>query len=376
MDAHGDDLVGKRAEVESGAPARQQAAVAELGLKALANDDLRGLVHEAVVCVARTLGGEDAGRGSQAGYALLSDEPVVSDDVGAEERFRPPPLLVEHGVVGSMTVVIPGHGGSSAGPRGPAGERRVFTADDVNFLQAVANVLAAAIERKRTEETLGEIRGAERARIARDLHDGPLQDLAYGLAEAHVAGIDLQDDDPASAAAAIGRASLALRRVSEGLRAAVNDLRLGGELNRSLPSLVESLVERVRSMDPGCDVRLEVQEGFPTGPAGDAGAEVLRVVGEALTNARRHSGARNVRVSLGLDGDFLVAEVADDGRGFGPGTVPGVGRGGMRERAEALGGGLEVVSAPGEGTRVRLRVPASDALRESPRGETGNRGEG
>ena len=129
-------------------------------------------------------------------------------------------------------------------------------------------------------------------------------------------------------------------------------------------------------MDSGCDVRLEVQEGFTTGPAGDAGAEVLRVVGEALTNARRHSGARNVRVSLGLDGDFLVAEVADDGRGFGPGTVPGVGRGGMRERSEALGGGLEVVSAPGEGTRVRLRVPASDALRDSPRGETGNRGEG
>ena len=408
MDAHGDDLVGKRAEVESGALARQQAAVAELGLKALANDDLRGLVHEAVVCVARTLGveyakvvevlpggeelllragvgwgeglvgraREDAGRGSQAGYTLLSDEPVVSDDVGAEERFRPPPLLVEHGVVGSMTVVIPGHGGPYGVLVAQAGELRVFTADDVNFLQAVANVLAAAIERKRTEETLGEIRGAERARIARDLHDGPLQDLAYGLAEVHVAGIDLRDDDPASAAAAIGRASLALRRVSEGLRAAVNDLRLGGELNRSLPSLVESLVERVRSMDPGCDVRLEVQEGFPTGPAGDAGAEVLRVVGEALTNARRHSGARNVRVSLGLDGDFLVAEVADDGRGFGPGTVPGVGRGGMRERAEALGGGLEVVSAPGEGTRVRLRVPASDALRDSPRGETGNRGEG
>src|ERR687894_77392 len=128
MDAHGDDLVGKRAEVESGAPARQQAAVAELGLKALANDDLRGLVHEAVVCVARTLGVEYAGRGSQAGYALLSDEPVVSDDVGAEERFRPPPLLVEHGVVGSMTVVIPGHGGAPMGPGGPAGERGVFPA--------------------------------------------------------------------------------------------------------------------------------------------------------------------------------------------------------------------------------------------------------
>ena len=398
----------KWAEEEVRTRARQQAVVAELGLGALANDDLMSLMDEAVGCVARTLGvehakivevlpgseelllragvgwgeglvgraREDAGHGSQAGFTLLSDEPVVSDDVRSERRFRPPPLLVEHGVVGSMTVVIPGHGGPYGVLGAHVGERRVFTADDVNFLQAVANVLAAAIERKRTEETLGEIRGAERARIARDLHDGPLQDLAYGLAEVHVAGIDLRNDDPGSATAAIGRASSALRRVSEGLRASVNDLRLGWELNRPLPALVEALVERARSMDPGCDVRLEVRDRFPTGPAGDAGAEVLRVVGEALTNARRHSGARNVRVSLGLAGDFLVAEVADDGRGFGPGTAPGVGRDGMRERAEALGGDLEMESAPGEGTRVRLRVPAGDTRRDIPRGETGNRGEG
>ncbi|HEV2744707.1 MAG TPA: GAF domain-containing sensor histidine kinase, partial [Rubrobacter sp.] len=394
----------KRAEEEVRTRARQQAVVAELGLGALANDDLKSLMDEAVERVARTLGvghakivevlpggeelllragvgwgegllgraREDAGRGSQAGFTLLSDEPVVSDDVRSERRFRPPPLLVEHGVVGSVTVVIPGHLVPYGVLGAHAGEPQVFTADDVNFLQAVANVLAAAIERKRTEETLGEIREAERARIARDLHDGPLQDLAYGLAEVHVAGLDLRNDEPASAAAAIGRASSTLRRVGAGLRAAVNDLRLGGERSRSLPALVESLVERDRSMDAEHTTSLEVQEGFPSGLVSDTGIEVLRVIGEALTNARRHSGARNVRVSLGLDGDFLVAEVADDGRGFGPGTAPGIGRGSMRERADSLGGTLEVESAPGEGTRVRLRVPARGALR----GETGNHGEG
>ncbi len=129
-------------------------------------------------------------------------------------------------------------------------------------------------------------------------------------------------------------------------------------------------------MDPGCDVSLEMRDGFPSGPAGDAGIEVLRVVGEALTNARRHSEARNVRVSLRLDGDFLVAEVSDDGRGFGPETAPGIGQRSMRERAEALGGILEVESRPGEGTRVRLRVPASVASPGAPRGETGTHGEG
>jgi GAF domain/Histidine kinase len=225
MGAHGDDFVGKRVEAALGARARQQVVVAELGLKALANDDLRSLMDEAVVRVARTLGvehakivevlpggeelllragvgwreglvgraKEDAGCGSQAGYTLLSDEPVVADDVRAEARFRPSPLLVEHAVVSSVTVVIPGH----LGPYGVLGvhtsERRVFSEDDVNFLQAVANVLAAAIERERSEEAVGEIREAERARVARDLHDGALQDLAYGLAEVHVAEMYLRN---------------------------------------------------------------------------------------------------------------------------------------------------------------------------------------
>jgi signal transduction histidine kinase len=117
------------------------------------------------------------------------------------------------------------------------------------------------------------------------------------------------------------------------------------------------LVERERSMAPGLAISVEVREGVPAGPANEAGTEVLRVVGEALTNARRHSEAENVRVILGLEGGDLLAEVADDGRGFGPETAPGVGLVSMRERAEALGGTLELESAPGEGTRVRLRVP-------------------
>jgi signal transduction histidine kinase len=83
------------------------------------------------------------------------------------------------------------------------------------------------------------------------------------------------------------------------------------------------------------------------------------VLQEALTNARRHSRARNVWVSLRVEGDELVAEVSDDGQGFGAGTTPGgVGLKSMRERASAIGGRLEIKSEVGQGTRVRLRLPA------------------
>ena len=93
-----------------------------------------------------------AGLNSQAGYTLLSSEPVVVEDLSAETRFNGPPLLHEHEVVSGMSVIINDH----HRPFGVLGahttKRRRFTRDDVNFLQAVANVLAEAIQRRQAEE--------------------------------------------------------------------------------------------------------------------------------------------------------------------------------------------------------------------------------
>jgi signal transduction histidine kinase len=102
---------------------------------------------------------------------------------------------------------------------------------------------------------------------------------------------------------------------------------------------------------------LRVEEGFPSDPLGKAGVEVLRIVQEALTNARRHSGASNIHVNLRAEENDLVVEVTDDGRGFAPEASPGVGSRSMRERAVGIGGEVEIESATGQGTRVRLRVP-------------------
>jgi signal transduction histidine kinase len=98
-------------------------------------------------------------------------------------------------------------------------------------------------------------------------------------------------------------------------------------------------------------------EGFPSVPLGETGIQVLRIIQEALTNARRHSGAKSVLVTLKLEEGDLVAEVADDGRGVEPGTPSGVGLNSMRERATAIGGKLQIDSQVGRGTRVYLRAP-------------------
>jgi PAS domain S-box-containing protein len=171
------------------ARARQQAVVAELGQRALAATDLPTLMNEAVVLVAQTLeleyckvlellpngnalllragvGWEDgcvghatvsAGSQSQAGYTLLSDEPVIVEDLRTETRFSGPPLLRDHGVVSGMSVIIPG-GDRPFGVLGAhTTRRRTFTNDDIHFLQAVANVLASAIDRTWVEEALREM---------------------------------------------------------------------------------------------------------------------------------------------------------------------------------------------------------------------------
>ena len=136
----------------------------------------------------------------------------------------------------------------------------------------------------------------------------------------------------------------------------VNDLRL--EQDRPLPELVASLVQMNRVMARGREISLEVAEDFPSTPLGETGTQMLRVIQEALTNARRHSGARRIVVSLKSEGTDLVVEVSDDGKGFWQGTASGVGLSSMRERATAIGGELEIESE--KGTRIRLLVPSPE----------------
>jgi signal transduction histidine kinase len=120
---------------------------------------------------------------------------------------------------------------------------------------------------------------------------------------------------------------------------------------------VESLVDLNRQATDEREIRLVVEEGFPVGLPGKESVDVLRVLQEALTNARRHSGAGSVEVGLRTENQDVLAEVVDDGRGFDLASVrPGVGLSAMRERIEGLGGKIEVRSRPGKGTKVTVRV--------------------
>ena len=146
--------------------------------------------------------------------------------------------------------------------------------------------------------------------MSRDLHDGVLQDLSYtaasmGLMMLSVEGTELKGRLQGSIDAA--------RSAAEGLREAINDLRLQGDEDRPLAELLGSLVEEARTMNPDCEVRFEVQDGLPSEFPGEYRVELLRVVREALTNVRRHSDAEKASVLLGTEGDDLIVEISDDG---------------------------------------------------------------
>ncbi len=254
-----------------------------------------------------------------------------------------------------------------------AGTERTFLStkapyrDHEGKIVGVVGVSSDITELKRAEEELREIREAERSRISRDLHDTVLQDLTYAVQVLQLSKTS-QDGNENSG---LDEATAAMTRAVRGLRGAVYDLNLEAEDEGRLVRSLESLVELNRGMNPGCEYELEVGAGFPeTFPEGRY-KDVLRVVQEALANARRHSDARRVSVTAGARDGSVWLEVSDDGRGFDPTTVPaGAGTRGMRQRARALGGDLWVRSKPGQGTRVRLELSAENLGTDSDRAET------
>jgi PAS domain S-box-containing protein len=226
-------------------------------------------------------------------------------------------------------------------------------------VRMAVNACRDITENKRAEEALREIREVERKRIARDLHDGVLQDLSYTAA---AMGLIMLQAEEARLKEQLQAAIDAVRRGAQGLREVVNDLRLEDEEGKPFTEMVESLIMRNQTMAKNVEISLEVGEQVPATALGETGTQVSRIIQEALTNARRHAGAKRISVNLRMDGPDLLAEVSDDGAGFGPGAPQGVGLGSMRERVAIIGGDLEIESEKERGTSVRFRVPLDEGV--------------
>jgi PAS domain S-box-containing protein len=176
---------------------RQQATVAQLGQSALLGKDLSSLMDEAVTLVAENLGVEyckllellpdgsslllRSGVGwreglvgkaiinldsSSAGYTLQVQQPIIIEHLPTETRFQGSFLLREHGVISGLSVPIPKRNGSYGVLGAYTSKKQTFTQRDIHFVQSIANVLSAALERKHTEQALRQAKDELELRVA------------------------------------------------------------------------------------------------------------------------------------------------------------------------------------------------------------------
>jgi len=202
-----------------------------------------------------------------------------------------------------------------------------------------------------------------RRELARDLHDRVTQTLTAMLIE--VENFKVEQTGRQSVLRQFDEVQGSMRDVLNNLRTVLYDLR--GE-----DSIEEAFIDSVRSLLARFEERshvvasLLVAPAWPTRLRAPAALNIYRIIEEALTNVRLHSGARLVQVALSaISSGKLAVEVKDDGSGGpsdGQSNKPGLGVMGMYERAVLLGGQLEIKSVDGQGTIVRAILPREQLI--------------
>jgi signal transduction histidine kinase len=303
----------------------------------------------------------------RAGQAVALDRPRGHEalwlhELGLEARAALVEPLALEGHGGGLVIALRHDGGF----RGP--DRAALKA----FAESIAQRLIAerSVEIKRLRYGM-EARERERTRWAREIHDETVQGLgALRLKLANARDLD----DESALQAAVGDVLEGLGDEIEGLRHLITELRPAALDDLGLVPALQALARRAQAID-GLDVQTEIDLGGEAEQVRlDAELEstIYRVVQEALTNVSRHANAERAVVSIAQGAGALRVSVTDDGQGLpangarmgprGDGLEGGFGLSGMRERAELVGGELELMPAPGRGTMVRLTVPLASRL--------------
>jgi len=292
------------------------------------------------------------------GWVAGTGEPLLVPDVSQEPRY----ISLADPIETRSELAVPLKAkGEIVGVLNVESDRlNAFDESDLTVLQSLAQQAAIAIQNARLYEQAQQLAVLEeRQRLARELHDSVTQSLYSVTLFSEAARRLAQGDDPEGVQSYLEQLSEASLQTLKEMRLLVYQLRPPA-LERE--GLVAALRQRLEAVEgrAGLEARL-LLEGKLELPTAVEDA-LYRIAQEALNNALKHAAATSVTVRIRRDGDRVELEVEDNGRGFDPNAVTdrgGMGMISMRERAEALGGLLTVVSAPGEGTRVRAEVEVS-----------------
>jgi signal transduction histidine kinase len=293
--------------------------------------------------------------GTYTGEAVRSGKPMlVNDYVGAVVEARAPTLTTE-----SLLAVPLQVEGKIIGALNVANKPGGFTADDVRILGHLADVAAIAIENARMRQRAERMAVVEeRQWLARELHDSVTQALYSVTLYAEAARMALL----------AGKQDVAtenLRELQAMAREALFDIRLLiFELHPPVlegQGLAAALQIRLAAVESRAGLRTETRvDGARRLPL-PVEEDLYRIALEGLNNVVKHARAQHVTVHLRFDEQHVYLEISDDGTGYDPVKASesgGMGLCGMEERAQRIHGKLEILTAPGKGTTLKVEVPS------------------
>jgi signal transduction histidine kinase len=199
----------------------------------------------------------------------------------------------------------------------------------------------------------------ERNRIAREIHDGLGHYLTATTMQIQGARALLETTDAATQAptalGALGKAETLLQEALADVRRSVAALRIAPTDNRPLTAVIGDMVAECRAI-AGLEAHFDLH-GTPRSLNPQVELTLYRVAQEGLTNVRKHAQAGQVNVVLGYDQDKVGLTIEDDGQGIGAGSN-GYGLLGLRERVQLVGGTIDIRTAPNQGCRLEVEIPA------------------
>jgi signal transduction histidine kinase len=247
----------------------------------------------------------------------------------------------------------------------------VYTSEHIEVLAIFCNQATIALQNASLYQSLREERDKivdkeEQARhkLARDLHDGPTQDVAAIAMRLNFARL-LVERDPGRAKAELARLEDLAHRTVKEIRSMLFTLR---PVILETEGLVAALNQHAGNLQENDGLPIEIDaERYVECLDTEAQGVVFAIIEEAVNNAKKHAQAMHIWVRLAVQGDVLIVQVADDGRGFDVEAVEGdyasrgsLGMINLKERAGLVGGTINIDSTPGQGTRITLLVPIAE----------------
>lgn len=220
----------------------------------------------------------------------------------------------------------------------------------------------AAMRERELQILLMDQREEERVRIARNLHDGPLQDL-ISLSFTLEAMMMAHKDTHPSVNESLGGVRSGILKLAGDLRHVCNELRPISTVRFGLSKAIQYQCDEIKEKNPHLEIQLDLVENSQSIPK-DMSTTLFQIFQESMNNIIRHAEATRVQVGLKISEDKVELEVQDNGKGFAPpqdwmvmARQGHLGVVGMLERVEALGGKVRINSAPAQGTTINIVVP-------------------